>query len=58
MSLLKISAERVDAAAILYHDNITMALMKREGPGSKRSRHINIQHFESHVGECTNQVVQ
>ncbi len=34
MFLLKISAERVSAAAILYHDNITMALMKRGGPGS------------------------
>ena len=32
--------------AILYQDNIsTMALMKRGGPGSERSRHINIRHF-------------
>jgi len=32
--------------AILYQDNMsTMALMKRGGPGSERSRHINIRHF-------------
>ena len=31
---------------ILYQDNIsTMALMKRGGSGSERSRHINIRHF-------------
>lgn len=32
--------------AILYQDNLScMALMKRGGPGSERSRHINIRHF-------------
>ena len=32
--------------AILYKDNMsTMALMKRGGPGSEHSRHINIHHF-------------
>jgi len=32
--------------AIIYQDNLsTMALMKRGGPGSERSRHINIRHF-------------
>jgi hypothetical protein len=32
--------------AVLYQDNLsTMALMKRGGPGSERSRHINIRHF-------------
>jgi hypothetical protein len=32
--------------AILYQDNMsTMALMKRGGPASERSRHIDIRHF-------------
>ncbi len=32
--------------AIIYQDNMScMALMKRGGPGSERSRHINIRHF-------------
>ena len=32
--------------AIIYQDNLSfMALMKRGGPGSERSRHINIRHF-------------
>lgn len=35
--------------AILYQDNLScMALMKRGGPGSERSRHINIRHFWLH----------
>ena len=32
--------------AIIFQDNMScMALMKRGGPGSERSRHINIRHF-------------
>ena len=32
--------------AIIYQDNTScMALVKRGGPGSERSRHINIRHF-------------
>jgi hypothetical protein len=32
--------------AIIYQDNLScMALIKRGGPGSERSRHINIRHF-------------
>jgi hypothetical protein len=32
--------------AIIYQDNMScMALMKRGGPGSERSHHINIRHF-------------
>ena len=32
--------------AIIYQDNMScMALMKRGGPGSERSRHINTRHF-------------
>jgi hypothetical protein len=32
--------------AIIYQDNMScMALMKRGGPSSERSRHINIRHF-------------
>ncbi len=32
--------------AIIYQDNMScMALMKRGGPASERSRHINIRHF-------------
>jgi hypothetical protein len=32
--------------AVLYQDNMsTMALIKRGGPASERSRHINIRHF-------------
>lgn len=32
--------------AIIYQDNLScLALMKRGGPGSERSRHINIRHF-------------
>ena len=32
--------------AVLYQDNMScMALIKRGGPGSERSRHINIRHF-------------
>jgi len=32
--------------AIIYQDNMScMALMKRGGPTSQRSRHINIRHF-------------
>jgi hypothetical protein len=32
--------------AVIYQDNMsTMALMKRGGPGSERSRHIDIRHF-------------
>ena len=32
--------------AIIYQDNLScMALMKRGGPGSERSRHIHIRHF-------------
>ena len=32
--------------AIIYQDNLSaMALMKRGGPGSERSRHISIRHF-------------
>jgi hypothetical protein len=32
--------------AVIYQDNLScMALMKRGGPGSERSRHINIRHF-------------
>lgn len=32
--------------AIIYQDNLScMALMKRGGPGSERSRHIDIRHF-------------
>jgi hypothetical protein len=35
--------------AIIYQDNLsTMALMKRGGPGTERSRHINIRHFWVH----------
>ena len=31
---------------VIYQDNLScMALMKRGGPGSERSRHINIRHF-------------
>ena len=31
---------------MLYQDNLScMALMKRGGPCSERSRHINIRHF-------------
>ena len=31
---------------MIYQDNMScMALMKRGGPGSERSRHINIRHF-------------
>jgi hypothetical protein len=31
---------------VVYQDNLScMALMKRGGPGSERSRHINIRHF-------------
>ena len=31
---------------VVYQDNVScMALIKRGGPGSKRSRHINIRHF-------------
>ena len=33
-------------SAIIYQDNMScIALMKRGGPGSERSRHINIRHF-------------
>jgi hypothetical protein len=32
--------------AVIYQDNMScMALMKKGGPGSDRSRHINIRHF-------------
>jgi hypothetical protein len=32
--------------AVIYQDNMScMALIKRGGPGSERSRHINIRHF-------------
>jgi Reverse transcriptase (RNA-dependent DNA polymerase) len=32
--------------AVVYQDNMScMALIKRGGPGSERSRHINIRHF-------------
>ena len=32
--------------AVIYQDNMScMALMKRGGPGSERSRHISIRHF-------------
>ena len=32
--------------AVIYQDNMScMALMKRGGPSSERSRHINIRHF-------------
>lgn len=32
--------------AVIYQDNLScLALMKRGGPGSERSRHINIRHF-------------
>lgn len=32
--------------AVIYQDNLScMALMKRGGPASERSRHINIRHF-------------
>ena len=32
--------------AVIFQDNMsTMALMKRGGPGSERSRHINIRYF-------------
>ncbi len=32
--------------ALIYQDNMScMALIKRGGPGSERSRHINIRHF-------------
>lgn len=32
--------------AVIYQDNLScMALMRRGGPGSERSRHINIRHF-------------
>jgi len=35
-----------DGPVIIYQDNLNcMALMKRGGPGSERSRHINIRHF-------------
>ena len=35
--------------AVLYQDNMScMALMKRGGPGSERSRHINIRHIWLH----------
>ena len=31
---------------VIYQDNLScMALVKRGGPGSERSRHINIRHF-------------
>ena len=31
---------------VIYQDNLScMALMKRGGPGSERSRHINIRHY-------------
>jgi hypothetical protein len=31
---------------VVYQDNMScMALIKRGGPGSERSRHINIRHF-------------
>lgn len=31
---------------VIYQDNLScMALMRRGGPGSERSRHINIRHF-------------
>ena len=33
-------------SAVIYQDNLScMALMKRGGPGSERSRHIMIRHF-------------
>ena len=32
--------------AVIYQDNLScMALIKRGGPGSERSRHIHIRHF-------------
>ena len=32
--------------AVIYQDNLScMALIKRSGPGSERSRHMNIRHF-------------
>jgi hypothetical protein len=32
--------------AVIYQDDMScMALVKRGGPGSERSRHINIRHF-------------
>ena len=31
---------------MIYQDNLSyMSLVKRGGPGSERSRHINIRHF-------------
>ncbi len=36
----------VSGPAIIHQDNLScMALMKRGGPGSERSRHINIRYF-------------
>jgi len=32
-------------AAIYQYNLSCMSLVKRDGPGSKRSRHINIRHF-------------
>ena len=39
-------AQGYDIGPVVYQDNLScMALMKRGGPGSERSRHINIRHF-------------
>ena len=42
-----IVAQRYDLSLeLIYQDNMScMALIKRGGPGSERSRHINIRHF-------------
>jgi hypothetical protein len=41
-----IAQEYEVGSAIIYQDNMScMALMKRGGPGSEGSRHINIRHF-------------
>ena len=44
--------------AVVYQDNMsTMALMKRGGPGSEKSRHINIRHFWLSEKVAMNEVV-
>ncbi len=43
--------------AVLYQDNQScIALMKRGGPASERSRHIEIRHFWLHEREETGEV--
>jgi Reverse transcriptase (RNA-dependent DNA polymerase) len=44
--------------ALVYQDNMScMALIRRGGPGSERSRHINIRYFWLHGKVAENEVV-